>query len=337
MRRALAILLVLAGCQKEGAGGGASSAWDFPAETTALIGFVRRGPAPSADELKAAVIALLGETNPEITMAIEGCVAPVSAHLERTTLAVLGAPKDERVVVRASGPGLRGALETCLGTMLEKQGKKLEPRDEGKHTLYSLGGGDPIAFAWSGTDSVVVAAKPETIDATLAAAGGLRGSPIEKALSETDTSSAIWIAAAGPNLPAEAEIERIAGSIKDLTGAVNVTFKSPESAARGASEIQEMIPKGVKVSGNQMTVGINVADFPSMFAPSKKQEVGKTLPPLSAEQARAIVAAGPLIFGLFLFAGGNDQPVEAPPPPPPSEPVLPEPVPVEPPAPAPPP
>ena len=49
-------MLAAAACQKvKSDDGGAGSALDYPSDTTLLVGFVRKGPAPSAARLKSAI------------------------------------------------------------------------------------------------------------------------------------------------------------------------------------------------------------------------------------------------------------------------------------------
>src|SRR5262245_34711325 len=105
----LVCFLSAVGCQREKGGGGAGgSALDFPADTTARIGFVRKGPAPDTAVLTKAIEEVsLEKVDREMAELIDACIAPVGPHLDRTTIAVRGGLKDENVVVFASGHGLR--------------------------------------------------------------------------------------------------------------------------------------------------------------------------------------------------------------------------------------
>ncbi|HEU5057325.1 MAG TPA: hypothetical protein VFU21_12400 [Kofleriaceae bacterium] len=314
LRAAALVLLagILAGgCQKEksggGAGGGGGSPLDYPADTTALIGFVRTGPAPSAAQLNAALKAALGEeADREMVQLVDTCVAPVSAHLERTTIIVRGGLKDERAVVVASGAGLRPALEDCFKKMGDKRGKPLSPGQDGDYTVYPLGGGDPLIAKWTGTDAVVLGPSKEEI-ASASAPGGLKGTPLEKVVGAVDRSASIWFAAAGPGLPEQAELESVSGTVVDLRGAATATFKTPQAAQQAAAMAQMVIPKGIKVEGNQVKGGISVVDLPTLIPGEDK---GK---PMAKEHAQALVDAGPLMMAFFLIAG-DEQPVEAAPP-----------------------
>lgn len=317
-----------AGCQKEpagGAGGGAGAALDYPSDTTLLIGFVRKGPAPDAAKLTAALKEVIQE-EPDREMAelIDACIAPVGGHLDRATLAVRGRLKDENLVVYASGSGLRPALEGCFKTMAEKRGKSFAPGQEGDFTLYPLGT-DPVVARWTGSDQVVLAARKEQVESAVAARGGLKGTPLEKVAGEVDRSARVWFAAAGPNLPAEAELEWASGTIQDLTGSLRAVFKSPEAAGKAGGLAQMAIPKGVKVEGAEVRIGLNVRDLPSLM-PDKKG------PPLSADSANALLDAGPLMFGFFMVAGRSEPPVEEAPPVPPATAPAPAPAPAAPPA-----
>jgi len=296
-----------AGCQREkGGGGGGGSALDFPADTTALIGFVRKGPAPDAAKVKAAIEEVTHEkTDREMAELIDACIAPVGPHLDRTTIAVRGGLKDENVVVYASGHGLRAAIEGCFKSMADKNGKPFTPGQDGAFTLYPLGGSDPVVARWSGGgDELVIAARKDQVESAMAK-NGLKGTPLEKVANEVDRSARVWFAAAGPDLPAEAEIESASGTIQDLTGSVKAVFKSPEAASKAAGMAQMVIPKGVKSAGKEVTIGLNVVDLPTLM-PDKKG------PPLSKESAEALLNAGPLVFGFVFFAARSDQPVEAP-------------------------
>jgi hypothetical protein len=306
----LAVWLVpVVGCQKVSKGDGGSPL-DYPADTTALIGFVRKGPAPDAAKLKAAIEEVTHEkTDREMAELIDACMAPVGGHLDRTTIAVRGGLKDENVVVFASGPGLRQALEGCFKTMQEKRGKSFAPQQDGDYTLYALGGSDPIVAHWNVNDEIVVAAKKEQVESAMKAKGGLKGTPLEKVVSEVDRSARVWFAAAGPGLPEQAELESASGTIQDLTGSVRAVFKSPEAAGRASGMAQMVIPKGVKVDGKEVTIGMNVVDLPTLIPdPDKKG------PPLSKDSAEALLDAGPLVFGFVMFVERSEQPVEAPPP-----------------------
>jgi hypothetical protein len=303
---ALAVVLA-AGCQKEPAGGAAGGpALDVPPDTTVVVGFVRKGPAPDAGRLTSALKDVIQE-EPDREMAefIDACIAPIGAHLERTTLAVRGPLKDENVVVYASGPGLRPALEGCFQTMAKKRGQSFSPGQDGEFTLYPLGS-DPLVARWTGSDQVVMAAKKEQVASAVAAKGGLKGTPLEKVASEVDRSARVWFAAAGPNLPDEAELEWASGTIQDLTGSLRAVFKSPEAATKAGGLAQLAIPKGIKIDGKEVRIGLDVRDLPTLI-PDKKG------PPLSPESANALLDAGPLMFGFFLMVG-KSQPVEAPPP-----------------------
>ena len=307
----VSILVAAAGCQKEPSVGVAAggSAVDYPADTTAIIGFARKGPAPSADQLKEAMKALLREeADKEIAELIDVCIAPVSAHLERATVMVRGGLKDERVVATASGPGLRPALEACLKAMSDKRGKSFQPAEDGAYTMYPLGS-DPMVARWTGADQVMVAAKKEEIESAAAAAGGLKGTPLEKVVGAVDRSGTFWIAAAGPGMPEQAQLESVSGSIQDLTGSVKAVFKNPEAASQASGMVQMMIPKGVKLSGAELSIGLNVADLPAIMISGKPGT--PPTPPLSKEHARALLAAGPLVFAFLLVAGDS---VEAAPP-----------------------
>lgn len=326
-RSAIAILVMLlsaAGCQKSSDGGAGGSALDYPSDTTLLVGFVRKGPAPSAAKLTAALEEVIHE-KPDREMAelIEACIAPVGGHLDRATLAVRGRLKDENVVAYASGSGLRPALEGCFKTMQEKRGKPFTPGQDGAYTLYPLGG-DPLIARWTGGgDQVMLAARKEELESAAAPAGGLRGTPLEKVVAEVDRSARVWFAAAGPGLPDEAELEWASGTIQDLNGSLRAVFKSPEAASKAGGLAQMAIPKGVKIEGKEVRIGISVRDLPTLM-PDKKG------PPLSEDSANALLDAGPLMFGFFLVAGG-EQHVEAPPPVPPDVPDAPAPEAVQPP------
>lgn len=337
---ALALVLAAAvGCNKESGGGaaGGGSAVDYPADTTALVGFVRKGPAPGAAELKAATAALLREEpDKEIAELIDTCIAPVSAHLERATVIVRGGLKDERVVATASGSGLRPALEACFKTMQERRGKSFQPGEDGAYTLYSFGS-DPMVARWTGSDQVMLAANKQEIESAAAATGGLRGKPLEKVVGSLDRSSTFWIAAAGPDLPEQAQLESVSGTIEDLTGSVRAVFKTPEAASQASAMVQMAIPKGVKVEGREMAIGLNVVDLPTLMVSGKPGT--PPTPPLSQEHARALLAAGPLVFAFFFVA--SDKKEATPPEPTVVEPAAPAPEvapppPAEPPAPTPP-
>ena len=133
---------------------------------------------------------------------------------------------------------------------------------------------------------VMVAAKKEEIESAAAAAGGLKGTPLEKVVGAVDRSGTFWIAAAGPGMPEQAQLESVSGSIQDLTGSVKAVFKNPE-----------------------LSIGINVADLPAIMISGKPGT--PPTPPLSKEHARALLAAGPLVFAFLLVAGDS---VEAAPP-----------------------
>lgn len=307
------ILASAGGCQKEkgAGGGGGGSALDYPADTTALIGFVRTGPAPSAAQLNAAMNAALGEeADREMKELVELCIAPVTPHLERATVIVRGGLKDERAVVLASGPGLRPALEDCFRKTAEKRGKPFTPGQEGDFTLYPLGGGDPLLARWTGADQVALGARQEEITSATSAAGGLEGTPLEKVMSPLDRSASVWFAAAGPGLPEQAELESVSGTIADLKLVARAVFKSPQAAQQAAGMAQMVIPRGLKVEGSEISLGLNVVDLPTLI-PDRKGA------PLSPEHARALVDAGPLMLAFFLVAG-DSQPVEAAPPVPPT-------------------
>ncbi len=317
-------LLAAAGCQRAKSGGGAGgSPLDFPADTTALVGFVRKGPAPDAAKLKVVIENVFHEkVDREMAELIDACIAPVGGHLDRTTIAVRGGIKDENVVVYASGSGLRPALEGCFKSMAEKRGKTFTPGQDGAFTLYPLDS-DPVVARWSGGgDELVMAADKDKV-ASAMARNGLKGTPLEKVATEVDRSARVWFAAAGPGLPAEAELESASGTIVDLTGSVKAVFKSPEAASKAGGLAQMVIPKGVKVAGKEVTIGLNVVDLPTLIPdPDKKG------PPLSTDSANALLDAGPLMFGFVLFAGRAE--VEAAPPMPtepavPAEPIAPPP------------
>jgi hypothetical protein len=314
--RAAAVVLlagILAcGCQKEkgsgaGGGGGGGSALDYPADTTAILGFVRTGTPPSADQIKGALNAALGEeADREMLELVDVCIAPVVPHLERTTVVVRGDPREERAIVFASGPGLRPAIEGCLEKSVEKDGKSFAPGEENGFTSYKLGGGDPLTARWTGTDQVVLGGSKEEITSATSAAGGLKGTPLEKVVGAVDRSASIWFAAAGPNLPQQAEIESVSGTVKDLRGTARAVFKSPEAAQRAGAMAQMVIPKGIKFDGSALDVGVSVVDLPTLIP-------GKKGMPMSKEHAQALVDAGPLMVAFFLLAG-DSQEVEAAPP-----------------------
>jgi hypothetical protein len=314
-RATMAVLAVAMafGCQKESGGGGASggasggtaSALDYPSDTTLLVGFVRKGPAPSAAQLNAAVEAMIGEKpDKEMSEVVDTCVAPISAHLERTTIALRGSLTDQNVVVWASGSGLKPAVEACWKAMADKRGKSFAPGTDGPYTVYAMGG-DGLLARWTGDDQVVMGAKKDQIESAIAAKGGLKGSPLEKVVSEIDRSASVWLAAAGPGLPEKAGLEWASGTIQDLTGSVHAVFKSPEAATQAGGMAQMVIPKGVKIEGNELKIGVNLVDL-STLIPDRKG------PPLSPEHARAILASGPLMLGFFLVAGGSQDVQPAP-------------------------
>ncbi len=315
---ALGLLVVTAaGCQKVKSGG-AGSALDYPSDTTLLVGFVRKGTAPNAALLKSAIEEVLHEKNDrEMDELIDACMAPVGSHLDRTTLAVRGPLKDNNVVVFAAGPGLRQALEGCFKTIQEKRGKSFTPREDGDYTLYDLGG-DPVVAHWTVNDEIVVAAKKDQVASAMAAKGGLKGTPLEKVVSGVDRSARVWLAAAGPGLPEEAELEWASATIVDLTGSAHAVFKSPEAASKAGGLAQMAIPKGVKIAGKELDISVGVQDLPTMIPdPDKKG------PPLSKESANALLDAGPLVFGFVMFVGTSERVEEAPPVP--AEPVAPPP------------
>ena len=315
-QKAMAVLLsagILAcGCQKEkgaggAAGGGGGSALDYPADTTAVVGFVRKGKAPTAAELTAALTAALGEeADKEMVELSETCIAPVAAHLDRSTIVLRGDLKEERAVVFASGSGLRPALEGCFKTMQQKRGKEFAPTQEGDFTLYQLGGGDPLFARWTGDDAVVLGPTSAEITSATGATGGLKGTPLEKVIGGVDRSSSVWFAAAGPNLPQQAEIESVSGTLKDLRGEARAVFKTPTAAQQAAAMAQMVVPKGIKTDGNAITFAVDVVDLPTLI-PGEK---GK---PLSREHAEALVNSGPLMVAFFFIAGGEEK-VEAAPP-----------------------
>ena len=316
----LAVWLVPAvGCQREKGGGAAGgSPLALPADTTAVLGFVRKGPAPDAATLKKAIEEAVHEkTDREMAELIDVCIAPVGPHLDRTTIAMRGGIKDENVVVFASGHGLRAAIEGCFKTMAEKRGKTFTPGQDGAFTLYPIDS-DPVVARWSGGgDELVMAARKEQVESAVAATPSRKGTPLEKAVSEVDRSARVWFAAAGPGLPEEAELEWASGTIQDLTGSVRAVFKSPEAASKAAGLAQMVIPKGVKVDGKEVKIGMSVQDLPTLIPdPDKKG------PPLSKDSANALLDAGPLVFGFVMFVGRSEQPVEAPPPVP-AEPIAP--------------
>ena len=313
-QRATVVLLagILAcGCQKEkgsgsGGGGGGGSALDYPADTTALLGFVRTGTPPSADQIKGALNAALGaEADREMVELVDVCIAPVVPHLERTTVVVRGDPREERAIVFASGPGLRPAIEGCFKKMAEKNGKPFAPGEESGFTTYKLGG-DALTARWTGTDAVVLGGSSAEITSATSAAGGLKGTPLEKVVDAVDRSASIWFAAAGPNLPQQAEIDSVSGTVKDLHGSARAVFKSPEAAQRAGAMAQMVIPKGIKFDGSAVEVGVSVVDLPT-FIPGEKRM------PMSKEHAQALVDAGPLMVAFFLIAGDSHE-VEATPP-----------------------
>ena len=306
----LGLFMVAAGgCQKEKGGGGpggGGSALDYPADSSLVVGFTRKGPAPSAADLTAAIEALIGEkADKEIAQLIDACIAPVSTHLETSTMVVRGALNKGRVVGWASGPGLRPALESCLKTVASKNGRPFEPRQDGDYTLYPLEADEPIVARWTGSDQMILAARKEEIESARSAAGGLRGTPLEKPMGEVDRSGTLWFAAAGPNLPDEAQLESATGSIVDLTGAVRARFKSPEAAGQALTMVQSRIPKGIKVKGTELTIGLNVADLPTLLISGKPGTPPK--PPLAPAHARALLAAGPLVFAFLLVAEGHSE------------------------------
>ena len=322
----VSILAAAAGCKKEssvGGGPGGGSPLDYPADTTAILGFSRSGPAPDAAKLKEAMKALLREEpDKEMALLTDACIAPVTAHLAHVTVIVRGDLKEERVVAAASGPGLRPALEACFKSMEAKRGKDFQPREDGAYTLYPLGA-DPLVARWTGGNEVTLAARKEEIESAAAAAGGLKGTPLEKAMSGLDRSGTFWLVVAGSGLPEQAQLEWAAGSIQDLTGSVKAVFKSPEAASQASGMVQTVIPKGVKVAGPELTIGLNVADLPAIMISGKPGT--PPAPPLSQEHARTLLAAGPLMFAFFLVAD-TSKPVEAAPPPPTIvEPALPAP------------
>ncbi len=303
--------ILACGCQKEkgsgAGGGGGGSALDYPADTTALLGFVRTGTPPSAEQIKGALNAALGEeADREMLELVDLCVAPVVPHLERTTVVVRGDPREERAIVFASGSGLRPAIEGCFKKMAEKNGKPFAPGEESGFTTYKMGGGDPLTARWTGTDAVVLGGSSAEITSATSAAGGLKGTPLEKVVGAVDRSASIWFAAAGPNLPQQAEIDSVSGTVKDLHGSARAVFKSPEAAQRAGTMAQMVIPKGIKVDGSAVEVGVSVVDLPT-FIPGEKRM------PMSKEHAQALVDAGPLMVAFFLVAGGEHD-VEAAPP-----------------------
>ncbi len=316
----LGLLMVVAGgCQKEKGGGGGpgggGSALDYPADSSLIVGFTRKGPAPSAADLTAAIEALMGEkADKEIAQLIDACIAPVSAHLETSSMAVRGPLEKGQVVGWASGPGLRPALEGCLKSVTAMNKRPFEPRQDGDYTLYPLEADEPIVARWTGTDQMIFAAKKEEIESARSAAGGLKGTPLEKAMGEVDRSGTLWFAAAGPGLPEEAQLESATGSIADLTGTVRARFKNPQAAGQALALIQTRIPKGAKVKDAELTIGLNVADLPTLLIVDKRGTGPK--PPLSPEHARALLAAGPLMVAFLLVAEGHSEAtaVEAAPP-----------------------
>jgi hypothetical protein len=316
-----------AGCQREKGAGGGGAALDFPSDTTALIGFVRKGPAPDAAVLKKAIEEVSHEkVDREMAELIDACVAPLGPHLDRTTIAVRGSLKDSNVVVYASGHGLRAAVEGCFKAMADNRDKPFTPGQDGAFTSYPLGGSDPVVARWSGGgDELVIAARKEQVESAVGATAGFKATPLGKVAGEVDRSARVWFAAAGPDLPPEAELESATGTIQDLTGSVKAVFKTPEAASKLGGMAQMVIPKGVKVAGKEVTIGVDVVDLPTLIPDADKKG-----PPLSKESANALLDAGPLVFGFVLFAARSDQPVEAPPPvpsdaPPAAEPVAPPP------------
>ncbi len=318
--------LSLAGCQRVSKSDTGASALDYPPDTTALLGFVRKGTAPDAARLKKAIEEVTHEkTDREMAELIDACMAPVGAHLDHATLAMRGGLKDESVVVYAGGPGLRKALEGCFRTMQEKRGKSFTPREEDGFTFYDLGGSNPIVAHWTVNDEIVIAASRGQVESAMAAKGGLEGTPLAKVASEVDRTARVWFAAAGPGLPDEAELEWASGTIVDLTGSVRAVFKSPEAASKAGGLAQMMIPKGIKVEGKEIRLGLNVKDLPTLIPDPDKRGA-----PLSDDSANALLDAGPLVFGFIMFVEGSEQPVEA------AQPVPSPGVPAEPPAPPPP-
>jgi hypothetical protein len=318
--RAMTVLLVAAlaaGCQKESGGGGgagAAPALDYPSDTTLLIGFVRKGAAPSAAQLNAALEAMIGEKpDKEMVELVDTCIAPVGAHLERTTIALRGRLKDENVVVWATGSGLKPALEACFKAMADKRGKSFAPTADGAYTVYAMGG-DGLIARWTGDDQVVLGPRKDQIESAVAAKEGLKGSPLEKVVSEVDRSATVWFAAAGAGLPDKVELEWASGTVADLTGTVRAVFKSPAAAQQAGGMAQMAIPKGVKIDGSEVRIGVNVVDLPTLIP-------GKPGSPLSPEHARAILATGPLMLGFFLIAGGEEHVEPAPPVPATTEPA----------------
>ncbi len=330
---ALAVL-ALVGCKKSkrpsgagaggaGRGGGGAELAPLPAlpsDTTAVLGFVRAGTAPSGPEIRAAVQAMVGEdmSDPEIGLFFDACVVPVSAATRRTTLVFLDRIDSERVVVVAEGSGLRGAFEGCLVQLAATRTRPPEaPRQDGRLTIYAYGG-DQVVALWNGVDRVVLGISREDVEHVADAAGKqpLADAVLARELGAIDTGAPVWFVAGAKASPPMASMASVHGAVKGTRADMLVVFGVDGVAQEAAEEMTHELGAALKVvaQGRELRIEGEVGALLPLMGPRRKGEPPPARPALEDKHVRAVLASGPMMLALFLVADGGGEKVAAPPP-----------------------
>jgi hypothetical protein len=292
----------------------ASFATDAPADTVGMIGFVG-GARPDSAAITAALAALAGEdgrdmlARTETKKIIADCVVPLTGVIDRVTLILRGPDvDDDRVVIKATGKGLRGAFEACLNGVVAIDGGKMTIEADGAFTRYKWGG-DAIFAAWTGTDAVAVAPDRAFLESTLAAKDGVKGTPFGSILAKVDTGSPMWFALSGAAFPKEAGLEAAHGQAGGAEGTASATFVDDKHAKQAAEAVEEVAGDTITVDGKGKELagkGRLGNVIPRLLDPDAKTP----RPALDDKHVAALVGAGPMVMAFFLLAGDSGSPRE---------------------------
>lgn len=209
------------------------------APATVVIGFNFHGRGAELGSFYAKAESKLAASGAKIPP----CALTVVGKLEDGAFAYDPATKAGRIVVR--GPGLRGAAETCLRTLLPDA----RIADEGNVTHYQLGK-DGFYVLWLG-DSLAIAAP----DADAAASAALAETPapilqddrVRSLLGRVDSTQWYWFAADLTTLDlreAPFHPHAVWGTIEEKVMRVTLAFSSANEAAKLASLAKEFPRQG---------------------------------------------------------------------------------------------
>jgi hypothetical protein len=264
--------LAFAACKK--GGGGAQAASDsmsnLPKDATMVVG-INFDKIRSSDLYKEFQGDIQKQIGKELGELKEKCGIDILADLKSMTMSIGKNPNDEKDTFFAvTGSFTKDKVHKCMED-LKAKGEKVEFKDEGKLTAYTIEG-ETAYVMWAGDNTVITSpgAKSADVMKKITDGGGSvkDNADVMAMVGKADTGAMVWMAGGIPNDPnMEASFGMMGGKPKglylsiDLPGSLDANIGMAFADEATATKAEEALGKQIEEVKGQPMVGAYLKDL----------------------------------------------------------------------------